>query len=51
MCYNKIESGIMVLHKEDLTPLPFVQECIVGCRAEAEERGVTLQFNPLSAGD
>ena len=48
MCYDKIESGILVLHKEDLTPLPFLQECFNGFRAEAQERGVTLQFNPLS---
>ena len=48
MCYDKIESGILVLHKEDLTPLPFLQECLNGFRAEAQERGVTLNFNPPS---
>ena len=48
MCYDKIESGILVLHKEDLTPLPFLQECFNGFRAEAQERGVILQFNPPS---
>ena len=46
MCYDKLESGILVLHKEDLTPLPFLQECFNGFRAEAQERGVTLNFNP-----
>ena len=46
MCYDKIESGILVLHKEKFTPLPFLQECFDGFRAEARERGVTLQFNP-----
>ena len=48
MCYDKIESGILVLHKEDLTPLPFLQDCFNGFRAEAQERGVTLNFNPPS---
>ena len=48
MCYDKIESGILELHKEDLTPLPFLQECFNGFRAEAQERGVTLNFNPPS---
>ena len=48
MCYEKIESGILVLHKEVLTPLPFVQECFNGFRAEAQERGVILHFNPPS---
>ena len=48
MCYDKIESGILVLHKEDVTPLPFLQECFNGFRAEAQERGVTLNFNPPS---
>ena len=51
MCYDKIESGILVLHKEDLPPLPFLQECFNGFRAEAQERGVTLNFNPPPAGD
>ena len=51
MCYDKIESGILVLHKEDLTPLPFLQECFNGFRAEAQERGVTLNFNPFSLRD
>ena len=45
MCYDKLESGILVLHKEDLTPLPFLQECFNGFRAEAQERGVVLRFN------
>ena len=48
MCYDKIESGILVLHKEDVIPLPFLQECFNGFRAEAQERGVTLNFNPPS---
>ena len=46
MCYDKIESGILVLHKEYLPPLPFLQECFNGFRAEAQERGITLNFNP-----
>ena len=51
MCYDKLESGILVLHKEDLTPLPFLQECFNGFRAEAQERGVTLRFNASSGNN
>ena len=48
MCYDKLESGILQLHMETISTLPFLQECLDGFHAESRARDITLNFNPLS---
>ena len=35
MCFDKMESGLLELHKEDIPVIPFLKECFYSFRAEA----------------
>ena len=42
LCYEKLESGILELHKENITVEPFLQECLTMFSVQARECGVAL---------
>ena len=42
LCYEKLDSGILTLHKEDVLILPFLNDCVSMFSAQARECGVTM---------
>ena len=42
LCYEKLESGILELHKENIAVGPFLQECLTMFSVQARECGVAL---------
>jgi signal transduction histidine kinase len=42
LCYEKLESGILELHKENITVDSFIKECASMFSAQARECGVTI---------
>ena len=46
LCYEKLDSGILVLHKEDVIVVPFINECISMFSVQARECGVAMIFSP-----
>jgi signal transduction histidine kinase len=50
LCNEKIESGMLKLHKEDLTVLPYLSDCLSMFTVQARECGVTLSFDTALKG-
>ena len=44
LCYEKLDSGILILHKEDVVIMPFLKECVSMFAAQARECGVTMSI-------
>jgi signal transduction histidine kinase len=42
LCYEKLESGILELHKENVIVEPFLRDCVTMFSAQARECGVTM---------
>jgi signal transduction histidine kinase len=42
LCYEKLESGILELHKENITVEPFLNECVSMFSSQARESNVSL---------
>ena len=42
LCYEKLESGILELHKENITVVPFLNDCISMFSVQAREGEVSL---------
>ena len=42
LCYEKLDSGILELHKENVMIIPFLNDCISMFSIQAKECGVTL---------
>ena len=42
LCYEKLDSGILELHKENVTVVPFLIDCISMFSVQAKECGVTM---------
>ena len=42
LCYEKLESGILELHKENILVEPFLSECVSMFSAQARESNVSL---------
>lgn len=48
LCFEKLESGILDLHKQDVLIVPFIQECVNMFAVQAKESGVTVNILSLS---
>ena len=46
MCYEKLDSGILELHKEDVPILPFLNDCLTMFSVQARECTVTMALVP-----
>ena len=56
LCYEKLESGRMQLHKESVTIGPFLDNCMLLFSAQAQECGVSIDLastviTPSNSGD
>ena len=45
LCFDKMESGILVVHKHEVPVLSFISDCVSMFSAQAREANVTLLFN------
>ena len=45
LCFDKLESGILELHKQDVAVTPFVASCVKMFASQAKEEGVTMINN------
>ena len=50
LCYEKLDSGILILHKEDVIILPFLNDCVSMFSVQARECGITMTALPVSGG-
>ena len=46
LCYEKLDSGILELHKEDVPILPFLSDCLTMFSVQARECAVTMTLVP-----
>ena len=44
LCFDKLESGILELHKHDVTVIPFIDNCVNMFASQAREAGVTVTY-------
>ena len=44
LCFDKLESGILELHKHDVTVMPFIDNCVNMFASQAREAGVTVTY-------
>ncbi len=44
LSFEKLESGILELHRQDIPALQFISECIVLFNPQAREKGVSLDL-------
>ena len=44
LCFDKLESGILELHKHDVTVIPFIDVCVTMFASQAREAGVTVTY-------
>jgi signal transduction histidine kinase/CheY-like chemotaxis protein len=49
LCYEKLQSGILELHKENILAAPFLNGCVSMFSAQARECGVTMTITGLAA--
>ena len=42
LCFDKLESGILELHKHDVTLIPFIDDCVNMFASQARDAGVTV---------
>ena len=42
LCFDKLESGILELHKHDVTVIPFISNCVNMFASQAKEAGITM---------
>jgi signal transduction histidine kinase len=45
LCYEKIESGILVLHKEEVTVQPYLFDCLSIFAVQAKECSITMHID------
>jgi signal transduction histidine kinase len=45
LCFEKIESGILELHKEEITVQPYLSDCLSIFKVQAKECGVTMDID------
>jgi signal transduction histidine kinase len=45
LCFEKIESGILELHKEEITVQPYLSDCLSMFKVQARECGVTMDID------
>jgi signal transduction histidine kinase len=43
LCFDKLESGILVVHKHDVSVIPFIADCVDMFASQAREAGVTIK--------
>jgi signal transduction histidine kinase len=43
LCFDKLESGILEVHKHDVPVIPFIADCVNMFASQAREAGVTIQ--------
>ena len=48
LCFEKLESGIIDLHKQDVLIVPFIRECVSMFAVQAKESGVRVSVLSLS---
>lgn len=48
LCFEKLESGILDLHKQDVLIVPFIRECVSMFAVQAKESGVRVSVLSLS---
>jgi signal transduction histidine kinase len=47
LCFDKLENGVLVLHKQEEPVLPFISNCVAMFSSQARECGVSLSItNP-----
>ena len=51
LCYEKLESGILKLHKEDVAVSTFLQDSVSMFAAQARECGVTMSIITSEKGE
>jgi signal transduction histidine kinase len=44
LCFDKIESGVLEVHKHEVSLLPFIKDCVGMFSAQAREGGVKLSI-------
>ena len=44
LCFDKMENGILVIHKHEVLILPFISDCVSMFSAQAREGGVIISF-------
>ena len=42
LCFDKLESGILELHKHEVSVIPFISNCVEMFSSQAREEGVTI---------
>ena len=42
LCFDKLESGILEMHKHDVSVIPFITDCVNMFSSQAREAGVTI---------
>ena len=42
LCFDKLESGILELHKHDVTVMPFIANCVNMFGSQAKEAGIAM---------
>jgi signal transduction histidine kinase len=45
LCYEKLECGILELHKEEITVEPYLSDCLSMFAVQARECGVTMRID------
>jgi hypothetical protein len=45
LCFEKLESGILKLHKEEIMVQPYLSDCLSMFEVQARECGVTMHFD------
>jgi signal transduction histidine kinase len=43
LCFDKLESGMLVVHKHDVSVIPFIADCVNMFASQAREAGVTIK--------
>ena len=51
MCFDKMESGLLELHKEEIEVVPFLKECFFSFRAEALVMILRPTLHPTNESD
>ena len=49
LCFDKLESGILEVHKHDVSVIPFISECVDMFTSQAKEAGVKMCMVPPTA--
>lgn len=49
LCFDKLESGILELHKHDVMVMPFIEDCVNMFASQAREAGVTVTNSTVTS--